>query len=367
VINQTVLSKLAHTSRAYNYTVNLKLQPDGPAIHCEPVLPADLIEIYSEVWLSAYLRKGRPEIGFNDLAYRLLPEFINGSSHRCGRLVVESKQPDGRIAHSPNGVEALRTVAERGAKRLLEAGNLAFGQPYFYEVIAGENPQEKYTLDQNASAQSKPSKIKYAPLIYREVAISPLIKKATAVGVVREGMPIFFKKNAYIKAERFSRRGERYHPPVESGAVVLGWLGSCPDTGEFFMLATEVIELVDTLHNKISLTYTDKTWANINAVLKDRQSTQAARAERIVGQSHGHNFLPCFGKKECDQCEEQHECAATSVFVSDNDLLWSRCVFSRQPWAFCQIFGLDARGSHVQQMYGFRQGRLVKRGFYVIP
>jgi hypothetical protein len=362
-----VLPKSSQTSRTYNYAVNLKLQPDGPAIHCEPVLPADLIEIYSEVWLSAYLRKGRPEIGFNDIAYRLLPEFINGSRDRCGRLVVESQQPDGRIAHSPNGVEALRTVADRGAKGLLEKGILVFGQPYFYEVIAGEDAQSRDAMGQNEPVKGEPSKIKYAPLIYREVSISPLIKRATAVGTVDEGIPIFFKKHTYMTAERFSRKGARYNPPVESGAVVLGWLGACPDTGEFFVVATEVIELVDTLQNKISLTYTDKTWANIQAVLRERQSTAAARSERIVGQSHGHNFLPCFGKKECDQCEEQQRCTASSVFVSENDLLWSRCVFSRQPWAFCEIFGLDARGTHVQQMYGFRQGRLVKRGFYVIP
>ena len=99
----------------------------------------------------------------------------------------------------------------------------------------------------------------------------------------------------------------------------------------------------------------------------DVTPASAAGAVRMVGQSHGHNFLPCFGEKECDQCEAQQRCAATSVFVSENDLLWSRCVFSRQPWAFCQIFGLDARGTPVQQMYGFRRGRLVERGFYVLP
>ena len=250
---------------------------------------------------------------------------------------------------------------------MLESGNLVFGQPYFYEVIACQSPQAKPVRVQHEPARSEHPKIKYTPLIYREASISPLIKKARSVGAVHEVIPIFLKRATYMKAERFSRKGAQYHPPVESGAVVLGWLGACPESGEFFVVATEVIELVDTLQNKISLTYTDKTWANIRAVLKCRQSTPVGGAERIIGQSHGHNFLPCFGKKECDRCEEQPRCAATSVFVSENDLLWSRCVFSRQPWAFCHIFGLDARGAHVQRMYGFRQGRLVKRGFYVIP
>jgi hypothetical protein len=367
VNHQIELERIEHKAKTYDFTVNLMLQPGSRTIHCEPVLPADLIEIYSEVWLNNYLRKGHPEIRFNDLEYRLFPELSNGSRQRCSRIVVESKQSDGSIVQCPNGVDIFRTVAERGAKKLLETQTLIFGQPYFYDVAAGERPLEKTANGSSLHAHGNISKISYKPLEYREASISALIENATAVGPVNSSVPIFFNKQVYIKAEQFSRKGARYNPPVESGAVVLGWLGACPQTGEFYVVAAEVVELSDTLQNKISLTYTDKTWANIQTVLKDRQSTPAGRADRIIGQSHGHNFLPCFGKKDCHHCEDQKECSATSVFVSDDDLLWSRCVFSRQPWAFCQIFGLDARGAPVQQMYGFKQGRLVKRGFYIIP
>jgi hypothetical protein len=334
---------------------------------CEPVLTADLIGIYSEAWLAEYLRRGKPEIGFNDLAFRLLPLFFDGSAHRCEKLIVESRQSDGGVRYSPNDIAALRTVAERAAKKLLKTGILALGQPYYYEVMATEHGALDSTGDQLGSTQIESPKIKMVPLIYRKVRISSLLSKASAVGEIGENIPIFIKNDVFQKAEQFSRKGASHQPPVESGAVVLGWLGSCPDTGEFFAVASDVIQLENTLQNKISLTYTDKTWAGIHEVLKQRQKTPANRSERIVGQCHGHNFLPCFGEKKCHQCEQQARCTATSVFVSENDLLWSRCVFSRQPWAFCQIFGLDARGIHVQQMYGFRQDRLVERGFYTIP
>ena len=365
--SHTAQSNTSHANKIYSYTVNLKLEPHGPEVHREPVLAADLIEIYSEAWLTAYLRKGQPQIGYSDLAFRLLPLFDNDSNYRCANLVIESKQSDGNIRQSRQSVAALRTVAERGAKQLLETGIIGFGQPYYYDVSAKVSDQADMSRDSSESAQSKAPNIKYSPLTYRKVPLSSLIKKATAVGAVRGGLPIFIRRSTYLMAERFARKGARYQPPVESGAVVLGWLGSCPDTGEFFVVATDVIELVDALQSKIALTYTDKTWANIHAVLRERRSNPAAAAERIVGQCHGHNFLPCIGENDCNHCEQKNRCTATSAFVSEHDLLWSRCVFSRQPWAFCQIFGLDARGTHEQRMFGFRQGRLVERGFYVTP
>jgi hypothetical protein len=366
VKKNTASQDLLYISGTYSYTVNLKLQPHGPEVHCEPVSPADLVEIYSETWLSSYLRKGQPELDFNDLAFRLLPLFNAGADHRCRKLMVESKQSDGKILYEPNDVKILRMVAERGAKRLIDTRMLAFGQPYYYEVIAKE-----YTEVTQANAQLEPggtgsSNIKFSPLSYRKVHLSSLLEKAATVGAVQESIPIFIKKSAYLKAEQSARNGARCNPPVESGAAILGWLGSCPETGEFFVVATEIIELVDALQKESSLTYTDKTWANIYTVLKERKTRPDTKAERMVGQCHGHNFLPCAGDTDCAHCVQQNKCRATSVFVSENDLLWSRCVFSRQPWAFCLIFGLDARGGHVQRMFGFKNGRLIERGFYLI-
>lgn len=367
MIKNTAPLDLSYLSGTYSYTVNLKLQSHGPEVHCELVSTADLVEIYSEIWLSSYLRKGQPEVGFNDLTFRLLPLFDAGSNHRCRKVMVESKQSDRKTLYEPLNVKVLRMAAERGAKRLIDTRMLAFGQPYYYEVIAKEHIKATQANDQLEPAGAGSPNIKFTPLSYRKVRLTSLLKKAVAVGAVQEGIPIFVKKSAYLKAEQSARNGAQYNPPVESGAVVLGWLGACPETGEFFVVATEVIELVDALQKESSLTYTDKTWTNIYTVLRERQMRPDTKAERMVGQCHGHNFLPCSGDTEYAHCVQQNECEATSVFVSENDLLWSRCVFSRQPWAFCLIFGLDARGGHVERMFGFREGRLIERGFYLIP
>ena len=136
--SHTAQPKLPPANKIYSYTVNLKLEPHGPEVHYEPVLAADLIGIYSEAWLTSHLRNGQPQIGYNDLAFRLLPIFENDSDYRCASLIVESKQSGGIFRNSPQGIAALRTVAERGAKQLLETGIIGFGQPYYYNVIARE-------------------------------------------------------------------------------------------------------------------------------------------------------------------------------------------------------------------------------------
>ena len=115
-----------------------------------------------------------------------------------------------------------------------------------------------------------------------------------------------------------------------------------------------------------SLSYSGKSWARIQAVLRARQAQPATRAQRIVGQSHGHNFLPNDGAPPCELCYKQELCARTSVFVSGDDRQWCRAVFHRQPWALCHIFGLNARHDQVDSLYGLSGGRLEERGFFVI-
>jgi hypothetical protein len=93
----------------------------------------------------------------------------------------------------------------------------------------------------------------------------------------------------------------------------------------------------------------------------------ATRTHRIVGQCHGHNFLPADGAPPCEVCSRVEVCGRTSVFVSGEDVEWSRAVFRRQPWSVSHIFGSNARREQVQGLFGLRDGRLLERGFDLIP
>ena len=87
----------------------------------------------------------------------------------------------------------------------------------------------------------------------------------------------------------------------------------------------------------------------------------------MVGQCHGHNFIPGGGAPPCEVCPRLPVCGRSSVFVSADDVTWARSVFRRQPWHVSHIFGLNARQEKVQGLFGLRDGRLLERGFHVIP
>jgi len=366
VQNNKFGTKPAFEPAAFTYNVAVKLEPGGPVESFEAVMPADLIDIYSEMWLESHLRKGRADLRFEDLHMRILPDLAESSDNRCAGLIVESRMPDGGTDLRRISIETLFPIAERGAARLIEAGLLKTGQPYFYEIIAKRGLDTTHETVSDDHAPIGKSRLKHRPLACREVPLASLLKEAETVGAVDGWMPIFYTRNTFMEAEQFARVGAAERPPVETGAAILGLLCTCPDTGEFFVMAFDAIELADTQQSGLSLTYTDKTWATIQAGLKVRQANPVTRGARIVGQCHGHNFLPQTGTHQCESCTERKSCGLTSAFISESDLLWSRCVFSRQPWAFCHIFGLDVCGNPVQGLFGFRQARLVERGFYLI-
>ena len=149
--------------------------------------------------------------------------------------------------------------------------------------------------------------------------------------------------------------------------MLVGSLARCPDSGDLFVLVLEVLEAVGAEEKQFSLYYSSETWGRIQAVMNAMQSQPATRTWRIVGVVHGHNFLPDNGEPPCEACPQLPVCGRSSVFVSEDDIAWSRAVFRRQPWHLSHIFGLNARREPVHGLFGLRDGRVLERGFHVIP
>jgi hypothetical protein len=177
---------------------------------------------------------------------------------------------------------------------------------------------------------------------------------------------VFYTPAAFAKAEACARRGGQCDPPVETGGVLFGSLAAGTESGEFGAIVTDVIEVRDAEEKTFSLSYSSQTWMRLQAIQQARQAAYPQRAERLLGQCHGHSFRPNDGKL-CTECEKRATCARSSVFVSLEDQSWHRSVFTRQPWALCHIFGLSARGEPVHQLFGLKDGRLQARGFYLLP
>jgi hypothetical protein len=193
-----------------------------------------------------------------------------------------------------------------------------------------------------------------------------LIHAGTPVSEIdEEAFAVFYTKDAFAKAKRFARQGARSNPPIETGAVLVGWLCACPDTNEFFAVVADAWEVQDAEQTEFALGYTGKSWMRIQTVLRARQAATPGCGFRLLGQTHGHNFLPNNGRT-CEACPQRPVCSLSNVFVSPDDQKWSRAVFAKQPWALCHIFGLTARGDPVQGLFTLNDAQLQPRGFFLL-
>src|SRR6185503_18653216 len=202
-------------------------------------------------------------------------------------------------------------------------------------------------------------------LAWLETPLRPLLKQ----GDPRQEIPencchVFFTAKAFARAEQFARKGASANPPVETGAVLLGAPCSCPETGDFFVVVTDAYEVVGAEQKVFSLAYTDRSWNRIQGVLKARQ--KICPALRLVGQAHGHNFLPA-GGKTCAACPTKAVCDLTNIYASEDDQTWTSAVFAGAPYAVCAIFGLSARGDCIHGMFTQRDARLRSRGYLILP
>ena len=331
----------------------------------ESVSAADLSEAVSETWREQCLRRGYPEQALSELPITLVPLYPEKrSGEQCRGFGLELTLPDGRVQRQDFGLRCLHTVAKRAAEHLRHAGQLGLEQQYYYELATAQAPQVAVA---SGVARSFSLHVKtLAPACLR-VSLRPLLEACKAVDMFDEAdFPVFIEAAALAKAEACSRQGAQSVPPLESGGVLVGSLAFCETTKEFFEIVTDVLEVNDAEQTTFSLAYSGRSWTRIQAVLKARQEAYPPQVLRLLGQCHGHNFLPNDGNR-CEECDKQAVCGLTSVFVSADDQNWMRAVFARQPWALCQIFGLNARKEPVHQLYALKDGQWQPRGYFLLP
>lgn len=81
---------------------------------------------------------------------------------------------------------------------------------------------------------------------------------------------------------------------VESGGALFGSLAACPETGEFFPVIRDAIAVQEAEEKKFSLAYSGATWVRLQQIQRARQAAYPARADRLLGQTHGCYLLPDF-------------------------------------------------------------------------
>ncbi len=350
--------------RPRDLTVVMRRDEDGPEIGRERVADADVSEVFAQLWCDAWLRRGAPGTALEDLELSIVPS-ATGSGGRCMEFQFHARDRRGRSAASREDLTVFEEAAARGSQRLVADGALKAGDAYYFEVVVDVARQAPRGAAMRLTARNRALAV--ASLPHRE-----LLDHSRAVGEVDAGwMPVAVSQSALAAAERHSRAGTKSRPPIETGCVLVGPLVSCPETGELAAVVCDALELKAAEGTSFSLAYSAETWQRIQTVVRARQAASATRGHRLLGQAHGHNFRPSLkqgeGEDACAICPKQAQCRLTSVFISRDDLRWSKAVFARQPWQLAMIFGLSARGEPVQALYGLRGNRLVERGYYVIP
>jgi hypothetical protein len=382
-------------------SVHLRREVDGPVLCEEALVARDLAEAMAEVAFEAGMRRVGMPLSLSDVEARVIPVHHRGpepkNGHRGFELEVESSE--GSIAQRFFDREIFEPVAVRASRRLVKEGKLSKGDLFYYsleieETTVGPLPMEGQatppTVDclpidpflgasNLVSADADRTLADEAYALERDArSADEAVNRARSLRVEASDdedhhadasslhYPVFYTPTALARAERVSRKGASQSPPVESGGLLLGRLYWCADTRQLFGVVDDVLEATGSEGTTYSLTFTGETWARVQAVLRARQRNPMTRGERILGQCHGHNFLPFSEGATCDGCPAQSACSLTTAYLSTSDRVWCRAVFPREPWQLSHVFGLTPRRESVSAMYGQWGGELVRREYRVL-
>ena len=351
-----------------DFALSIRRDKHGPEMKRVPVPHAYMRDFQQELLLKYAMRRGMPGATLEDMTIQFTPVYADGESSGpfCHGLGVFVRNPRGDTFQNDYNVSLFSDVASQAVQQLIADGTLKLDDTYHYEMVVDKtaSPSPGPALA-GMSFNSGPTQ---QPLPYLTRSLKPLMAQAQPVGEPSdEHFSVFYTAEAYERAERFARHGADGHPPRETGAALVGSACSCPESGEFFVVIADALEAIDAEEEKMSLSYTGKTWLRLQAILKSIQSQPETRTYRFLGQSHGHNFVPLDGAPPCDLCATAKVCSRTSVFVSIDDRTWTQAVFAGAPYALCHIFGLNARHDNVHGLFSLYENRLTQRGFYITP
>jgi len=354
----------AHACERVSLAVRLLRDPFGPEIAREALTARDLPDAVGELWFEAYLRRGRPDMALASVRARIEPVFAGNSAKAAGRcagfeLVATGDAGDEfRCAFAHH---SLGPVAARGARRLRASGELAQNAVYYFDLV-WTAPRGETAPVWIAGPEGRG-----APELLRQPLARWLADgERVPFGAEQGDYPVLFTRRALARAERIARKGAAERPAVESGGLLIGVLCQCPDTDEIYAVVLDVLEATDSEASTYAIEFSGKTWARFEAILRARRRNPAMRHHLILGQVHGHNFLPFDGAKPCAACALRAVCTRTSATLSEEDRTWCRSVFSAEPWQLSMIFGHDAVGRPVSAFYGQAGGVLVRRDFWVV-
>jgi proteasome lid subunit RPN8/RPN11 len=256
-------------------------------------------------------------------------------------------------------IEYFRDLATQASAALIEAGTLKAGerfvclvQAYARDARVQEAAPTRFTAEEVAP-----------PLPIREsVLVDFLAGSCLAEAEVMDAwdIPVLVPEPVLAEARVLTRRaGAR-----ETGGILVGHLhrdratpGEHSARGDLFMEVTAQIPARHTVGSSTRLTFTADTWSDVQATLALRR-----KGEVVGGWWHSHPV-----REWCKQCplERQLTCRFRNGFLSPDDRLLHRTVFPRA-YSIALLLSHQIGGEVTSALFGWRQGRIRRRGFHVL-
>lgn len=345
---------------------------EGPVLATSPVQVADLSEAQHELWWRSCVRRGMPDVSERDLEFSLQAVPRTGGSALDGTLcrgfVLATRDGDGVEASLTCAMTALQPIAQRAAEDLQRRGLLGQDSTFYYELVLDGPDRGVAPLTPPGGWAGVTDRgggqvlSRSQSLHLTDLSLAALMQRSTAHGTAETGdHELFWTQGARERAERIARLGEVHEPAVETGGVLLGYLGYCSEARDAFVVVVDALEAKDAEQREFSLSFSGKTWQRLQTVVRARAADLPGLC--ILGQMHGHPFSP---GEPCAACPGTEDCPKQTAYLSEHDRRWTRAVFNAQPWQVSQMYGVDAKGTPTSNTFGLVGGRLERRGYRLI-
>lgn len=243
--------------------------------------------------------------------------------------------------------------AEKAASRLVQAGTLEPGTPYFCLPVA-------YRAEREAAVSTFTTEDVAPPHVFEERALEELlVRAASQPGASGEPVassgapPVFVPRSLLHEADELSRRAGSN----ETGGVLIGHLYRDSTVPEVFAEVTAQVHARHARADSVSLHFTADTWTEVRATIDLRR-----RGERMLGWWHSHPVASWCAK--CSE-ESQRNCGFARDFFSAHDRGLHRTVFPKA-YSVALVVNAVAYADFTFSLFGWHEGLVRARGFYVL-
>jgi len=241
-------------------------------------------------------------------------------------------------------------LAERESYRLVNSAKLQPGETFRYVVAAF--PVETAPRENDGLAVEVEDLSPALPV--REGALEEVLMASNPHGpVVDSDIPVFVPERVVGEASDRAREAGA----IETGGILVGHLHRDQRVPEIYAVITEQIPAFHALGDSTRLTFTERTWTDVQAVLDLRR-----KDEMMLGWWHSHPV-----HHWCKKCPvaRRRKCPLGSDFLSDHDRALHRTVFPAA-YSFALVINGIAPDEQTQSLFGWRAGLLRPRGFHVL-